>query len=225
VRQNLGSAGADGFSGYSGSSERERAENRNFAEAGGELLPAGPPGWLASIARSIRAALADGAVRVTDPEAGWLVLVRPDGRRTVVAPGAVEQLAAAGLLPDLPEALEEAVGDDPDAEDGRLAERAAIQGEPPLPPVGTLAWAALDQRQAEMVAGLLEASRVRPSCFEGEAGRPPPKGSFCSACKGSRWWFPRWPKDDGTGPSAHYRCLSCRPSARLREDQIVEVAT
>jgi hypothetical protein len=105
------------------------------------------------------------------------------------------------------------------------AERAAIQAEPLLPPEGTPARAALDQRQAETVAGLLEAARVRPSCFEGEARRPPPQGAYCSACRSRRWWWPRQPKDDGTGVSAHWRCMACRPPVRLREDQIVEVAT
>jgi hypothetical protein len=65
---------------------------------------AGPDAWLASIARSIRAALADGAVVATDAD-GWLILIRPDGRRLTVSPTTVEQLRAAELLPDLPDAV------------------------------------------------------------------------------------------------------------------------
>jgi hypothetical protein len=109
-------------------------------------------GWLGSIAQAIRSALADGAIRIADP-AGGLCLVRPDGRRTVVAPHIVEQLAAAGLPPPLPGAVATGPpGPDPDAEAERIAERGAIQAKPRLPPLGTAAWAALDQRQAEMVA-------------------------------------------------------------------------
>jgi hypothetical protein len=61
--------------------------------------------WLGGIAATLRAALADGAEREADPE-GWLVLVRPDGRRSATAPHIVAELAAAGLLPALPEARE-----------------------------------------------------------------------------------------------------------------------
>jgi N6-adenosine-specific RNA methylase IME4 len=43
-------------------------------------------------------------VRVVD-EDGWLVFVRPDGRRLMVAPGTAEQLRDAGLLPPLPDAV------------------------------------------------------------------------------------------------------------------------
>jgi hypothetical protein len=59
--------------------------------------------WLDGIAAALRAALADGAEREADPE-GWLVLVRPDGRRSATAPHIVAELAAAGLLPTLPDA-------------------------------------------------------------------------------------------------------------------------
>jgi hypothetical protein len=175
--------------------------------------------WSVGIARSIKSALADGAVRVAD-EDGW-VLIRPDGRRLVVAPETVAQLAAAGLLPALPGAVPEPDAADPDA----AAERAAIQGEPPLPPVGSPERDRLDTRQAETVRGLLEAAMVHPSCFAGEARRPPPAGSFCSGCRGRRWWFPARPATDVTGPSAHWRCAACRPAVRLQEDQIVEVVT
>jgi hypothetical protein len=60
--------------------------------------------WLADIARSIRAALADGADRDADPD-GYLVLVRPEGERLVVTPATFASLDAAGLLPALPPAL------------------------------------------------------------------------------------------------------------------------
>jgi hypothetical protein len=182
--------------------------------------PAAPDAWLADIARSIGSALKAGAVRIADP-AGCLVLVRPDGRHLTVSARIVEQLVEAGLLSGLPEPADVPAVDDP----VELAEREAIENETRLPPVGTPARAELDQRQAEMVAGLLEASRVRPSCFEGEARRPPPQGSFCSACRSRQWWFPTRPKTDGTGPSGHWRCTTCRPPTRLREDQIVEVVT
>jgi hypothetical protein len=61
--------------------------------------------WLGGIAEVVRAALADGAEREADPE-GWLVLVRPDGRRSLTAPRVVTELDAAGLLPSLPDALQ-----------------------------------------------------------------------------------------------------------------------
>jgi hypothetical protein len=179
-----------------------------------------PDVWLAGIARSIRSALADGAVRVTDSE-GWLVLVRPDGRRVAVTPHVAAQLAEAGLLPRLPGAVAEPGGDDPDAE----AERAAIQAEPPLPPEGSVERERLDAEQARTVAGLLAASRAWPSCFEGSADRPPPKGAHCSACRGRWWWIPRSPKSDATAPSSHWRCSTCWPPAHVRKDLIVEVAT
>jgi hypothetical protein len=103
------------------------------ASAPADARPAAPPqDWPASIAQVVRAALADGAVRIADRD-GWLLLVRPDGRRTVVTPHTAAQLAAAGLLPPLPGAVGETGGDDPDAD----AERAAIQAEPPLPPEGS----------------------------------------------------------------------------------------
>jgi hypothetical protein len=61
--------------------------------------------WLDGIAAALRAALVDGAEREADPE-GWLVLVRPDGRRGATAPHIVAELVAAGVLPALPEARE-----------------------------------------------------------------------------------------------------------------------
>jgi hypothetical protein len=72
------------------------------------ILAAGPAeavcstSWLRSIAGSIARALADGARRERDAE-GYLALVRPDGRRLIVAPGTVAELAEAGLLPPLPQ--------------------------------------------------------------------------------------------------------------------------
>jgi hypothetical protein len=184
--------------------------------------PPEPVGWLASIARSIRAALADGAIRVADA-AGFLVLVRPDGRHLTVAPSTVAELAAAGLLPELPPPVVESGGDDldPVAE----AEREAIETEPPLPPPGTPARAALDQRQAATVRGLLASAAQRPPCFPGEASRPPPPGARCSCCRGRRWWFPARPKADSTEPSAHWRCSACRPADFLPKSDLVEVET
>jgi hypothetical protein len=191
------------------------------AEAAAPPQPAETPSWLNGIARAVRGAVKDGAIRVAD-EADWLVLARPDGRRTVVAPHIAAKLAQAGLLPDLPPAaVEESVGDASDA----VAERGAIQSEPRLPPPGTPARAALDQRQAETVRGLLVAAAQRPPCFEGEASRPPPRGSYCSACRGRRWWVPRRPSADGTRPSAHWRCATCRPADHLPPGERVEAGT
>jgi hypothetical protein len=185
--------------------------------------PPGPVGWLGSIARAIRAALADGAVRVADP-AGGLCLVRLDGRHLAVAPHIVAELDAAGLLPELPAPVDAPAEDDPDAEAERIAERGAIQSEPRLPPPGTPACARQDAAQAEMVSGLLEAAMVRPSCFEGTADRPPPKGAF-STCRSRRWWYPARPSTDGTGISPDWRCTTCRPPPGLRADQIVRIET
>jgi hypothetical protein len=177
-----------------------------------------PDPWLSSIARSVRSALADGALVVTD-EAGFLTLVRPDGRHLTVAPHIVAALHEAGLMPPLPDAVEEPAADDPiDA-----AERDAIQAEPAMPPEGTPERARQDAKQAEMVRGLLASALVRPSCFPGEASRPPPAGAFCSCCKGRRWWFPKQPDDGGNRVSSHWRCRTCRPPARLSENQIVGI--
>jgi hypothetical protein len=173
--------------------------------------------WLASIARSIRAALADGAVRVVD-EDGWLLLARPDGRRTVVAPGIVAQIADAGLLPALPGAVGEQDADDPDA----AAERAAIQGEPSLPPVGSPEREAADRRQAEAIAGLLAAALSRPPGWSDVRSVPPP-GAWCSCCgrarrKGGQWWR------EAVAPTG-WRCATCHPPDHLREDCIVRIET
>jgi hypothetical protein len=140
------------------------------APAPAHAPPPGPDAWLGSIARSIRAALADGAVRAAD-EDGWLVLVRPDGRRTVVAPDALAQITAAGLLPDLPApvVVEPGVDDPVDR-----AERAAIQAEPALPPEGSPERAATDRQQADEIAGLLAAALSRPPGWSDVRSVPPP---------------------------------------------------
>jgi hypothetical protein len=191
---------------------------------------AAPDPWLTSVAGSIRAALADGATRIAD-EAGLLVLVRPDGRHLTVAPHTVEQLAEAGLLPPLPGAAPEAAEPEEPDDPVEFAEREAIMNEEP-PPKGTPEYArwygdrtllALARNRATR-AGLNPALAL-PSCFAGEPHRTPPKGSYCSACSGRRWWFPRQPKADGTGPSADWRCAACRPPARLPEDQLVRAET
>lgn len=69
-------------------------------EGGGGDVPAAPPAtpWLARLARAIAAAVADGAEQEADPD-GWLLLIRPSGRRLAVAPHVVAELTAAGLLP------------------------------------------------------------------------------------------------------------------------------
>jgi hypothetical protein len=82
-------------------------EARRCREDLATLLAAPPrPGsWLRSIARPVVQALAEGARRERDP-GGWLTLIRPDGRRTMVAPHIVASLATAGLLPPLQQAQE-----------------------------------------------------------------------------------------------------------------------
>jgi hypothetical protein len=64
-----------------------------------------PSLWLVTIGRAVAAALADGAEREADA-AGWVLLVRTDGARLVVAPHIVAELDAARHLPALPEAVE-----------------------------------------------------------------------------------------------------------------------
>jgi hypothetical protein len=76
-------------------------------------------------------------------------------------------------------------------------------------------------RNRAVRAGLNPALAL-PSAFAGEAGRPPPKGSYCSACGSRRWWWPKQPKTDSTAVSAAWRCMTCRPPPGLRADQIVE---
>ncbi|WP_137126582.1 hypothetical protein [Roseomonas sp. HF4] len=76
---------------------------------GGHLAPAvsapRADAWLADIALSIGRAVAAGAEREADAE-GWLLLIRPEGDRLVVAPHIVAELDGAGLLPRLPAAVE-----------------------------------------------------------------------------------------------------------------------
>lgn len=81
-------------------------DSRDFRDhRGAEIAipPAALPAdrWLDKLSRHILAALADGAEREIDPD-GWLLLIRPDGGRLVVAPHIVAELDAAGLLPALP---------------------------------------------------------------------------------------------------------------------------
>lgn len=80
------------------------AENAN---AGARTPATTPAAGLPDLATAIRAALAEGAEREADP-GGWLVLVRPDGRRLVLLPELVAALAAACVMPELPEAVERA---------------------------------------------------------------------------------------------------------------------
>ncbi len=109
-------AGATAAAADGGASEWEREAN---SMAGAAMAGADPPGTaapastavrigagdvgLGGVAAALHAALADEAEREADLE-GWLVLVRPDGRRSVVPPGTVARLEEAGLLPALPEA-------------------------------------------------------------------------------------------------------------------------
>jgi hypothetical protein len=177
-------------------------------------------GWLASIGHAVCAALAAGAVRIAD-EDGGLTLIRSDGRHLAVAPHIVAELAQAGLLPPLPDALAEPAADDP----VELAEREAIENEPPLPAPGTPERARLDDEQAALLRALRASALQRPPCFEGSADRPPPHGARCSCCKGRWWWYPRHPATDATGPSGDWRCAACRPPAHVQKDQIVRAET
>ena len=74
------------------------------SESGAPDAPPAEP-WLAHIARRVAATLAAGAEREADSD-GWLLLIRPDGDRIVVAPHIVAELDRAGLLPALPDAVE-----------------------------------------------------------------------------------------------------------------------
>ncbi len=86
---------------------RDIRDFRNHRGAEIAIPPAALPAdrWLDKLSRHILAALADGAEREIDPD-GWLLLIRPDGDRLVVAPNLVAELDAAGLLPVLPDAVE-----------------------------------------------------------------------------------------------------------------------
>lgn len=75
------------------------------APGGGAARTEAGDAGLGGVAAAVRAALADGAEREADPE-GWLILVRPDGRRSVMPPGTVARLEETGLVPALPEAHE-----------------------------------------------------------------------------------------------------------------------
>jgi hypothetical protein len=188
------------------------------APAPAHAPPPGPDAWLGSIARSIRAALADGAVRAAD-EDGWLVLVRPDGRRTVVAPDALAQITAAGLLPDLPAPVVVEPGADDPVD---RAERAAIQAEPALPPAGSPERAATDRQQADEIAGLLAAALSRPPGWSDVRSVPPP-GAWCSCCgthhrSGGHWWREAKAR---TG----WRCRTCHPPVHRAPGEVVSVRT
>jgi hypothetical protein len=145
---------------------------------------------------------------VADAE-GWLLLIRPDGRRVVVSPDTIAEITAAGLLPDLPAAVGGRAGDDSDA----VAERAAIQGEPALPPEGSPERVAADKRQADEIAGLLAAALSRPPGWSDVRSVPPP-GAWCSCCgthhrSGGHWWREAKAR---TG----WRCRTCHPPVHRR---------
>jgi hypothetical protein len=78
--------------------------------------------------------------------------------------------------------------------------------DPPLPPPGTPERAALDQRQADTLAGLLkcalpERQPRRLQSWRDPADRAVP-GDRCSCCGGREWWLL---------PSGAGGCLRCQP--------------
>ena len=73
--------------------------------AHGAYAAAADRSLLVRLAARLANTLADGAELEADPD-GWLVFVLPDGRRHLIAPGMVTALAEAGLLPELPPAVE-----------------------------------------------------------------------------------------------------------------------
>jgi hypothetical protein len=78
--------------------------------------------------------------------------------------------------------------------------------DPPLPPPGTPERAALDQRQADTLAGLLkcalpERQPRRLQSWRDAADRAVP-GDRCSCCGGREWWLL---------PSGAGGCLRCQP--------------
>lgn len=90
-----------------------------------------------------------------------------------------------------------------------------IRAEPALPPRGTPERDRLDRRQAEMVRGLLTASRQRPTSWADPAATPTP-GCRCRCCDGARWWCER------TEPKG-WRCWTCHPPTGL--DDVTEART
>lgn len=60
------------------------------------------------------------------------------------------------------------------------------------------------------LAGFQAAALLRPPAWSDHASIPPP-GACCACCKGQRWWSPRDPRADGTGPGPGWRCTTCRP--------------
>jgi hypothetical protein len=65
--------------------------------------------------------------------------------------------------------------------------------------------------------GYLRAARRLPPSWSDPTTLPPP-GSFCSCCKGQRWWSER---DAPKG----WRCAACHPPDHLASDAMTEVLT
>jgi hypothetical protein len=84
-----------------------------------------------------------------------------------------------------------------------LAERAAIQNEPALPPPGTPERERLDAAKRRMLAGLHDAALQRPSSWP-DANAIPSVGCWCSRCRGQRWWRER------VAPKG-WQCATCHP--------------
>ena len=76
-----------------------------------------------------------------------------------------------------------------------------------LPEPGTAERTHFDQDQAMIIAGLLNAARMRPKRWDDPAALPS-RSCFCSACGGQSWWTER---DAPNG----WRCAACLPPINM----------
>jgi hypothetical protein len=110
---------------------------------------------------------------------------------------AAEDVAAALAAPDPGLAHERQV----------IAEALVTQGQPVPEP---------EHRAA--VDGLLDASMQRPPA-RANVSLTPPRGAWCSCCRGRRWWTEAGPVRRG------WRCVVCRPPLHLRPEDVMERQT
>jgi hypothetical protein len=94
------------------------------------------------------------------------------------------------------------------------AERAAIEAEPTIPPVGTPERSQQDDQHAAMVAGYLAASLMRPPSWWRPEPHEPPAGVACGCCRGVTWW---------TRDRLGWCCTRCHPATEVAG--IIEVTT